>query len=179
MQTYRLVPHPDHRPERISHVEANIVGLDSDWLRLRWQVEGVELLEIPQFAGKERADGLWETTCFEVFLRPVGGHAYVELNLSPSERCAAYDFTSYREGMAERPFAREPECAMRLGQHLAIFEAAIPLAELPQMPCELGLCAVLEEDGWPLTYWALEHPSGKPDFHHPSCFAARLAPPGT
>jgi hypothetical protein len=178
LQTYRLVPHPGRRPERIRHVDASIVGIDSEWLRLRWQIEGVELLEIPPLAGGDRVDGLWQTTCFEVFLRPVGGQAYVELNLSPSESWAAYDFTAYREGMAERPIARAPDCAMKLGQHLAVFEAAIPIADLPPMPCELGLCAVLEEDGWPLTYWALAHPEGKPDFHHPTCFAATLPPPG-
>jgi len=28
-----------------------------------------------------------------------------------------------------------------------------------------------------LSYWALAHPEGKPDFHDPACFAATLEPP--
>jgi hypothetical protein len=39
---------------------------------------------------------------------------------------------------------------------------------------ELGLSAVLEEKDGTKTYWALAHPSEKPDFHAPGCFVARL-----
>ena len=106
MQTHLLVPHPDHPPARITSIEARVIGLEADWLRLRWRVEGSGALVVPPFAGKGRADELWRTTCFEAFLRPVGGESYVELNLSPSERWNAYDFDRYREAMSERPFPR-------------------------------------------------------------------------
>jgi hypothetical protein len=172
-----LIPHPDHPPSTITGVEARITGLDANWLRLRWRIEGAGRLVVPPFAGKGRADGLWKTTCFEAFVKPDGGEAYAELNLSPSERWAAYDFASYREGMAERPFPREPECTMRLGSSFAIFDAAIPAGALPSLPCALGLSAVIEEEGGTISYWALAHPAGKPDFHDPACFAARLEPP--
>ncbi|HSG34315.1 MAG TPA: DOMON-like domain-containing protein, partial [Sphingomonadaceae bacterium] len=132
---------------------------------------------VPAFAGKGRADGLWQTTCFEAFLMPEGGLAYVELNLSPSERWAAYDFDDYRAGMREREFPREPDCTMRIGSSFAIFDAAIPASGLPGVPCGLGLSAVIEEEGGVLSYWALAHPEGKPDFHHPACFAATLPAP--
>ena len=178
MQIYPLTHHPDHPPLAVRSIEARIIGHDANWLRLRWRIEGAEKLIVPAFAGKGRADGLWKTTCFEAFLKPEDGAAYVELNLSPSERWAAYDFATYREGMAERPFPREPECTMRAGQQLAIFDAAIPAGGLPELPCDLGLSAVIEEEGGIISYWALTHPEGKPDFHHPACFAARLPPPG-
>ena len=106
-----------------------------------------------------------------------GGPAYVELNLSPSERWAAYDFAVYREGMAERPFPREPECTMRKGDQMAIFDAAVPFVGLPDLPCKLGMTAVIEEAGGVMSYWALAHPPGKPDFHDAACFKARLEPP--
>ena len=38
----------------------------------------------------------------------------------------------------------------------------------------LGLSAVIEETGGRLSYWALAHPPGKPDFHHSDCFALEL-----
>ena len=40
---------------------------------------------------------------------------------------------------------------------------------------QLGLSAVLEEVDGTKSYWALTHPGDKPDFHHPDCFAAKLA----
>lgn len=43
--------------------------------------------------------------------------------------------------------------------------------------CEIAISAVIEETDGTKSYWALAHPAGKPDFHHPTCFAATLPPP--
>lgn len=40
-----------------------------------------------------------------------------------------------------------------------------------------GLSAVIEEADGTLSYWALAHPAGKPDFHHPDCFVLELPAP--
>ena len=45
----------------------------------------------------------------------------------------------------------------------------------PDAPWQLGLSAVIEEAGGRLSYWALAHPPGRPDFHHSDCFALELA----
>ena len=177
MQTYPLVPHPDHPPAAVTKIEARIIGSDATWLRARWRIEGSGALIVPPFAGKGRADELWTTTCFELFLKPSSGNAYVEINLSPSERWNAYDFEGYREGMSERAFPREPECTMRLGSTFAIFDGAIPAAGLPAADCSMSLCAVIEERDGAKSYWALAHPAGKPDFHAPACFTAELPAP--
>ncbi len=178
MQTHLLAVHPDHPPATVSQIEAKIIGRDANWLRVRWRIEGAQQLVVPPFSGKGRADGLWQTTCFELFLKPQGGDSYLELNLSPSERWNAYDFAAYRWDMQERPFPREPECTMRQGSSFAIFDAAIPVAGLPAAESAMGLSAVIEERGGVKSYWALAHPDGAPDFHAPACFAARLAAPG-
>ncbi|MGN3973387.1 DOMON-like domain-containing protein [Tsuneonella sp. SYSU-LHT278] len=158
-------------------IEARVIGLDADWLRVRWRIDGAQALVIPAFAGRGRADGLWKTTCFELFLRPEGSKAYTELNLSPSERWAAYDFASYRSGMKDRPASREPACTMRVGSTFAIFDAAIPVDSLPRLPVAASFACVIEEEGGELSYWAGAHPSAKPDFHDPACFTAALGPP--
>jgi hypothetical protein len=178
LQTHLLVPHPDHPPAAVTRVEARVIGQDANWLRVRWRVEGSQRLVVPAFAGKGRTDQLWETTCFELYLKPLGGEAYCELNLSPSERWNAYDFDAYRAGMRERPFPHEPECTIREGSSFAIFDAAIPIAGLPDRDCAMGLCAILEESGGAISYWALAHGEGKPDFHAPACFAVALPAPG-
>ena len=73
MQTHLLVPHPQHPPLSVTQVEARVTGQDANWLRVRWRVEGSQQLVVPAFAGKGRADELWQTTCFELFLKPLGG----------------------------------------------------------------------------------------------------------
>ena len=60
----------------------------------------------------------------------------------------------------------------------AIFDAAIPVAGLPANDCAMGLSAILEEQGGTISYWALAHPAGKPDFHDAACFAVALPAPG-
>jgi hypothetical protein len=177
LETHSLISHPHHPPLLVRKVEARVVSADASWLRLRWRIDGAEKLVLPAFAGKGRADGLWKTTCFEFFLQPPGQAGYVELNLSPSERWAAYDFAAYREAMSERPFPHEPTCTARVGQSMAIFDAAVPIAALPPLPWRYGLSAVIEEEGGVLSYWAIAHPDGRPDFHSPACFAGELAAP--
>lgn len=172
-----LAFHPAHPPLAIRSIQARIIGHDENWLRVRWKIMGAATLVAPPFAGKGRADGLWQTTCFELFLRTAAGAGYVEINLSPSERWNVYDFTARREGMTERPMPREPECTMRKGTDMAIFDAAIPAAGLPATPWRCGFAAVIEEEGGRKSYWSLVHGSDVPDFHDPACFTASVAAP--
>jgi hypothetical protein len=46
--------------------------------------------------------------------------------------------------------------------------------ELDARAWRLGLAAVIEEKGGRISYWALAHAPGKPDFHHRDCFQLRL-----
>ena len=181
MGTLRLIAHPDHPPVDVNSIEAAVIGLDANWLRVRWRVEGAARVLVPTFAGKGRADGLWQATCFELFLKAPDDDGYVELNLSPSEQWAAYDFAGYRSGMENRDMARDPDGTIRIGRNMLIFDASIPVAGLPDLPWQLGISAVIEEQGDDgvsvKSYWALRHPAGKADFHSPACFGASLAAP--
>lgn len=153
------------------------MSFDEVWMTLRWRVEGARRLVVPPFAGKVRADGLWQTTCFELFVKPAGGDAYAEFNFSPSQAWAAYDFCGYREGMVERAMPRPPVCTPRRGQSALIFDFALPMAGLPALPFAYGLTAVIEEEGGHKSYWAVAHREERPDFHHATCFASRLEAP--
>ncbi|GGB97923.1 hypothetical protein GCM10011494_15490 [Novosphingobium endophyticum] len=173
-----LIHHPAHSPSLVRSVEARFIGFDHTWVRVRWKVLGAANLVVPAFSGKGRADELWKTTCFELFLQAPGEAGYAEINLSPSERWNVYDFTGRREGMSERPMPREPDCAMRQGTDMAIFDAAIPAAGLPPYPWRCGMSAVIEEGG-AKSYWALAHgDASAPDFHDPACFTHEVAAPG-
>ncbi|WP_242447404.1 DOMON-like domain-containing protein [Aurantiacibacter aquimixticola] len=150
--------------------------MTDSWMRVRWRIDGPQKLVVPAFAGRGREDGLWKTTCFELFIMEKDGTpSYSEFNMSPSERWAAYDFKDYREGRTDREFAREPDCTMRTGLSMAIFDAALPRVQVPGPPCAIGLAAVIEEEGGHTSYWALDHAKDVPDFHDPTCFTAGLA----
>lgn len=177
MQTYQLHSHPDFPPKAITRVEAKVIGLDDRLARIRWRVDGAGALAVPPYSGRGRQDELWRTTCFELFLKPDGGQEYVEINLSPSGRWAAYQFSGYRDGMSDRAASQEPEVGLRQGSTFAIFDAAIPRDVLPQLPAAMATTAILEEEGGVKSYWALAHPEARPDFHDPACFAATLAAP--
>ncbi len=164
-------------PTAITQVTARVVGLDPHWLRLRWRIEGGAALVSPPFAGRGRADGLWRTTCFELFVQEGEGAAYAEFNLSPSERWNAYRFEDYRSGQELLPMPSEPLCTMRQGSQVAIFDGAIPHVALFDGANRIGMTAVLEEAGGVLSYWAAAHPAGQPDFHHADCFVGHLPPP--
>ena len=48
------------------------------------------------------------------------------------------------------------------------------LIELPPGAEALALSAVIERVDGSISYWALRHPSDKPDFHHPDSFVLDL-----
>ena len=177
MQTHELMPHPAYPPASVSSVRARITGRDANWLRVRWRVDGVQNLVVPKFSGRGRADGLWQTTCFEMFVKLRGGTSYREFNLAPSERWNAYAFDAPRTGMRELPMDREPDCTMRLGSSFAIFDAAIPADAIPPVNCDYAMTCVIEERGGTKSYWALGHKGDAPDFHEAACFTGELAAP--
>lgn len=141
-------------------------------------------LRIPERGAPERTDGLWEHTCFEVFVGAPGHAAYREFNFSPSGQWAAYAFADYRE----RDQALEdalvqvaaPRIVARLSAGRLELEASLAAAVLPT-PTEgtllLAVAAVVEAtdlvDGCH-SYWALRHPAARPDFHHRDGFVLPL-----
>ena len=80
-------------------------------------------------------------------------------------------------GMRQRKLPRAPVCSWRAGSAFSLFDAAIPLGGLPELPAAFGASAVIEETDGTKSYWALNHTTGKPDFHDPACFTARLPAP--
>ena len=127
---------------------------------------------LPEADEPSRADGLWQMTCFEAFLREEGANGYREWNFAPSGQWAAYDFSSVREGMTEADVAAPPY--IRLEENLTWWAFGATVSVDSANNWELALSAVLEEKDGTKSYWALAHASDKPDFHHPDCFIARL-----
>jgi hypothetical protein len=135
-------------------------------------------IRIPLSVSTCRADRLWEHTCFEAFVRAKGQAAYYEFNFSPSGEWAAYVFREYREGGPIDDDQLKPKIAVQKEVETLELHAVIRLDRLSRIPpgsiLQLGLSAVVEDINGRLSYWALNHPPGKPDFHHPDNFALEI-----
>ena len=117
------------------------------------------------------AHGLWQHTCFEWFVKPAGGSAYREFNFSPSGQWATYAFERERVPAAAAD-AVAPQVRLHTDRPGLQLTATVPKHALPGLraPFQLGLSAVIETRDGALSYWALQHPSAQPDFHHTGSF---------
>ncbi|RSY88587.1 hypothetical protein DAH66_03755 [Sphingomonas koreensis] len=172
-----LAPHPDTPPRSVRSVDVELSMTDAERVLLTFYIAPGEALAAPDPASPARTDGLWQRTCCELFLKPGGGDGYVEFNLSPSGQWAAYAFDGYRAGMRNLELLIEPHIELERQGESFVLEAEVDLAAIPAGPVAIGLSAVIEETDGTRSYWALNHPPGKPDFHHPDCFALELPAP--
>ncbi|QJD31306.1 hypothetical protein GNH96_03470 [Methylococcus geothermalis] len=135
-------------------------------------------LSFPSRSHRRWVRGLWEHTCFEVFVKPENGSVYHEFNFSPSGEWAAFAFSDYRDG---KPFGErlQPAVTTRRTETRFELDAIIGPELLPGVDVRTRLwiaCgAVVEDSGGTLSYWALRHPADVPDFHHPDGFTLELA----
>jgi hypothetical protein len=169
--------------EPFAPVEANLVrALDvhvleasAETLDLRYVLDApLTRLFIPPSRESRHVDELWRHTCFEAFLRVQASTAYYELNVSPSTEWALYSFESTRKGMAPVTGVRAPEVRMQRAANRLQVNVRLDLRSLSRITA-LALAAVIEDENARLSYWALKHPSDKPDFHHPDAFVLELA----
>ena len=135
-------------------------------------------LRIPRAGAGRRTDELWRHTCFEAFLAAAGTGAYYELNFSPSLEWAAYHFEGYRSGMTAPALAPAPQLTVwRRADGLELL-ARLRLGSLELLAAaqqlRVALAAVIEDAEGRLGYWALAHPTGSADFHHPQSFTLEL-----
>lgn len=176
-----LHPHPDTPCPIVDAITVEIVRPAPGRLMLTYALAGrVGAIRWPGPATPVRTDGLWRHTCCEAFLRDDGGDGYREFNLSPSTAWAAYRFVSYRSGMRAADDVAAPSITTRFAPDRVVVEAVVTLADLAEAEhgriWRLGLSAVIEDADGRLSYWALAHPPGQPDFHHADGFAAALPP---
>lgn len=174
-----LTPHPQSQPGPVSSIEIE-VERDQSGLVLNYRLTGnISRIRLPTPERPGRANDLWRHTCLEAFVRPEGGAAYVEMNFSPSSRWAVYAFDRERTGM--KVAETEPWQVMWHfpADGLQLTAGVFAASELPPTSWRLGLSAVIEDIDGEKTYWALAHPSDKPDFHHPDSFTLELPAPET
>jgi len=129
--------------------------------------------QVPAFV-----EGLWQHSCFEVFISVDEGPGYYEYNLSPSGQWALFEFRGYRDGEPLADPNLKPVVQFETSPRTFRLQALLPLARIDsgnKTSClRIGLSAVIEHCDGTLGYWALRHPAETPDFHDANSFALTL-----
>jgi hypothetical protein len=175
--------HPESNNRAVRVIEASVCWMGGQALDINYILKGdLTELRVPPLGPPRRADLLWKHTCFEAFVSVKGKADYHEFNFAPSGEWAAYSFQHYRDGTPLNDDKLVQKITVRNEADQLDLDATIRLDLLPTIPSHawlyLALCAVIEDQSGKLSYWALRHPPGKPDFHHPDGFALDLEPAG-
>jgi hypothetical protein len=173
-----LILHPQSRCDVVNAIDVDITRSGDTGLSLLFAVSGdIARIEIPDMSLAKRRNQLWQHSCFELFIRPVGEQAYHEYNISPSREWAAYWFSDWRLDMTDLPLDDAPliTTAPRDGELAVSVQLSSPTLPVNSV-WQIGLSAVIEEKDGNFSYWALAHPPGKANFHHEACLALELPP---
>jgi hypothetical protein len=184
VHTVTLACHPETPTEAVRGIVARVSRTPGK-LSVSYVLNGdLKRLRVPASQAPRMADRLWEHTCCEIFIACKGLPAYHEFNLSPSGEWMAYEFDGYRSRRAGEPQAEglAPEVTVRGTASLLELDAVIRLDRLSALhssaPLALAVSAVIEDSEGALSYWAIRHPPGRPDFHRAEAFALELAKAG-
>jgi hypothetical protein len=171
-----LAPHPHNPATPLRRVAASARRTSQATLSLAYRLEGeLARLRIPERRAATIGYRLWRHTCCEAFIAAEGETGYHEFNLSPSGEWTAHAFTRYREGAVLSDPALDPQIAVRRTPQALELSALVDLRRLSLSgKIRVGLSVVAEHGDGGLSYWALRHPAGKPDFHHREAFALEL-----
>ena len=173
--------HRDTPCTAVENINAAVRWDQSELLTVSYVLNGaVDQLRIPPDPLARGRDDLWKHTCFELFIGAKNDAEYYEFNFSPSGEWAAYEFRKYRDGGPLHTEGLDAKIAVQRSAETLELSAAIRLNDLagirPDVYLSLGLSAVIEDVKGSLSYWALKHPPGKPDFHHADNFTLQIEP---
>ena len=174
-----LERHPDSTASALRRIEARVMRTPDGVLDIKYALEGdLERLRLPEMRAPRIGQRLWEHSCFEVFIGRPGFPGYHEFNFAPSGEWAAYAFAGYRQAAPADQESIDPHIEVCVGENHFELEATLHLVRLSSAhvnaKLSLSVSAVIEDQDGALSYWALKHPPGKPDFHHADAFVLRL-----
>lgn len=173
-----LQKHPKSKESSVNAISVNLIAHTDKSMSVAYSAQGdIDRLFIPPRTAGECKDNLWRTTCFEMFVGHTNSTTYWELNFSPSANWAAYKFTDYRQNRQnEESFAinrlQMKQTKERFDLEVGFLFGALQDFDLTTV-C-FGFSAVMMDHHGNISYWALRHGDGPPDFHDNTCFSYML-----
>lgn len=167
-----LALHPESRAGAVRRVTASAQRVAGGMLEFAYSLQAdLERLRLPPPGATRLGRELWRHTCCEAFVAAAGARDYREWNFSPSGEWAAYAFRDYRQ--ADESFiAAMPWLEVQRSEGGLALRARVAASLEGRL--EIGLSAVIEAADGSLSYWALRHAPGRPDFHRREAFALEL-----
>lgn len=116
---------------------------------------------------KKRANELWRTTCFELFLANRENEDYYELNFSSSLAWNFYHLSAYRAEVQEVELLFEPQIEIHIKENVfqVSFEVEVEACFLEQFNL-YNVASILLTKENKRTFWSEKHLTAVPDFHH-------------
>lgn len=146
----------------------------SNTLSLGYTLSGplADIIIPPPADVPSRKYGLWEETCFELFVCAEGSDSYREFNLSPAGHWNVYRFTSYRLGMQEEPAFLSLPFSVQVNAGSLCLSLELDLEKIfpAGQALKVAVSAVIKSIDGKIIYWALAHPGPRPDFHRGESF---------
>lgn len=153
-------------------------------IKLEYLVQGnIPTIVLPtrNETSSERMGGLWETTCFELFLKNDISPHYLEFNFAPSGHWNCFSFEDYRQGMQEYTGLSKIDIVVTGDPQKLKLEVEITLKKsgmfldiyFKEKKIKAGISAVIDNIMGVKSLWALSHTQAKPDFHSDDSFTLR------
>lgn len=153
-------------------VELNIS--EDNIMNIRYSILGdMSLIELPDLEKeKKRVIGLWESTCFEMFLKEPNTTNYFELNFSPEGHWNCFYFDKPGDFIKPYPLKEHPittvEVDLKMQGYYKInvqFNLKSILKNFKnKSQVDIGLTSIVLYNNL-TTYWAQEHYGETPNFH--------------
>ncbi len=165
----------------VSAPDLQISGLitrESNLLTIEYTMSGnlKEIIIPEQAMNPGRKRGLWEETCFELFIGAINSTVYWEVNLSPGGHWNVYRFKNYRLGMEEEPaFSSLPFKVLKQEESLHL-SLNVDLNKIAgsELNLNVGISTIVKSTNGRTAYYSLSHPKPEADFHNRAGFIIAL-----
>ena len=167
MNSFTLKPHT--KIENIS-IEGNLV-LREQKIRLSFVVKGaLDEYIFPSKSIPKKANELWKSTCFELFLGNEKEETYYELNFSSSLAWNFYYLSTYRGEVEELTLLNSPKVERfeAKDEFKILFELSVENVEDFEL---YNVACILLNKEHKRTFWTIKHLNSQPDFHDKASFS--------
>ncbi|CAA6816502.1 MAG: Unknown protein [uncultured Sulfurovum sp.] len=160
-----------HNGNQNLSIETSIY-LTATSMQITFIIKGaLETYVFPQKSQPQRANELWKSTCFELFLGNSQKEAYYELNFSSSLAWNFYYLRSYRAELQELKLLSEPKISVKENEEVfkIVFELETETFSFKDFD-SYNVASVLLTKEHECTFWSLKAFTDVPDFHHQDNF---------
>lgn len=163
----------------LSLMNAHTAEIYFKWIDPKGEIILPEMASTAQ-AHYGRVIGLWEATCFEVFIHPAPENQpqfvqnltapirYYETNFSTAKSWNVFGFTDYRTPSAPTELAEAKILSFDVQKSPTggFIKVVLQVDGADWRKISISLCAVIATRSYGKSYWSFKHADDKANFHH-------------